>query len=107
MTAKARDLHRRPLDGDELAAFDAALFDPPRAGARAQALAFASSSLRRVVAISCNAATFARDARILLDGGFAIEQGAPMDQFRNSPHVEIAASFRRTAVKKSTRRLLG
>src|SRR5271165_111092 len=92
---------------DELAAFDGVLFDPPRAGAEAQAREFAASALKLVVAISCNAATFARDARILVDGGFGIETVTPLDQFRSSPHVEIAAVFRRKSAKPRARRLLG
>jgi len=106
VVAEVRDLVRRPLRADELAAFDAALFDPPRAGAEAQAQAFAESALRLVVAISCNAVTFARDARILVSGGFRFETVTPLDQFRYSPHVEIAAVFRREAPKKRARRLL-
>ncbi len=106
VTAEARDLFRRPLSAAELAPFDAALFDPPRAGAEAQARAFADSRLPLVVAVSCNAETFARDARILIDGGFRISDVTPLDQFRYSPHVEIAAVFRRERAKTSARRLL-
>jgi 23S rRNA (uracil1939-C5)-methyltransferase len=105
--AETRDLFRRPLRVDELSSFDGALFDPPRAGAEAQAREFAASALPLVVAVSCNAATFARDARILVDGGFRIETLAPLDQFRFSPHVEIAAVFRRPRAKPRARRLLG
>jgi 23S rRNA (uracil1939-C5)-methyltransferase len=107
LRAETRDLFRRPLAADELARFDGALFDPPRAGAEAQARAFAESSLPLVVAISCNATTFARDARILIDGGFRIAWITPLDQFRYSPHVEIAALFRRPRTKSRVRRLLG
>ncbi len=107
LTAETRDLFRRPVSAGELASFDGALFDPPRAGAEAQAREFAASSLPLVVAVSCNATTFARDARILIDGGFRIETVAPLDQFRFSPHVEIAAVFRRPRVKPRGRRLLG
>jgi 23S rRNA (uracil1939-C5)-methyltransferase len=103
--AETRDLFRRPLRADELAAFDAALIDPPRAGALEQARAFAASALPLVASISCNAATFARDARILIDGGFQIESVTPLDQFRFSAHVEIAAVFRRPK-KARARRLL-
>ena len=87
-------------------AFDAALIDPPRAGALEQARALAASTLPLVVSISCNAATFARDARILIDGGFQIESVTPLDQFRFSAHVEIAAVFRRPKPKARARRLL-
>ena len=106
LEAEMRDLFRRPLRPDELAAFDAALIDPPRAGALEQARALAASALPLVVSISCNAATFARDARILIDGGFGIESMTPLDQFRFSAHVEIAAVFRRPKSKTRARRLL-
>jgi 23S rRNA (uracil1939-C5)-methyltransferase len=104
--AETRDLFRRPLRADELATFDAALVDPPRAGALEQARALAASTLPLVVSISCNAATFARDARILIDGGFQIESVTPLDQFRFSAHVEIAGVFRRLKPKARARRLL-
>ena len=107
LVATTRDLFQRPLRADELASFDGVLFDPPRAGAETQAREFAASSLRLVVAISCNAATFARDVRILVEGGFEIETVTPLDQFRSSPHVEIAAVFRRKTAKPRARRLLG
>jgi 23S rRNA (uracil1939-C5)-methyltransferase len=107
LVASTRDLFQRPLRVEELAPFDGVLFDPPRAGAEAQAREFAASALRLVVAISCDAATFARDARILVDGGFGIETVTPLDQFRSSPHVEIAAVFRRKGAKPRARRLLG
>ena len=106
LAAETRDLFRRPLRADELAAFDAALIDPPRAGALEQARALAASTLPLVVSISCNAATFARDARILIDGGFQVESVTPLDQFRFSAHVEIAAVFRRPKPKARTRRFL-
>jgi 23S rRNA (uracil1939-C5)-methyltransferase len=106
LRAETRDLFRRPLQAGELAAFDAALIDPPRAGALEQARALAASALPLIVSISCNAATFARDARILIDGGFQVESVAPLDQFRFSAHVEIAAVFRRRKRKTRARRLL-
>jgi 23S rRNA (uracil1939-C5)-methyltransferase len=106
LKAETRDLMRRPLRAEELAAFDAALIDPPRAGALEQALALAASALPLVVSISCNAASFARDARILVDGGFQVESVTPLDQFRFSTHVEIAAIFRRSRPKARGRRLL-
>jgi 23S rRNA (uracil1939-C5)-methyltransferase len=106
-STEARDLYRRPLSARELASFDAVLIDPPRAGALAQAREFAASALPLVVSISCNAATFARDARLLVDGGYLIEAVTPLDQFRFSPHVEIAAVFRRPRAKPRARRLLG
>ena len=106
LATETRDLFRRPLRTDELAAFDAALIDPPRAGALEQARALAAAHLPLVVSISCNAATFARDARILIDGGFQIESVTPLDQFRFSAHVEIAAVFRRPKLRARARRLL-
>ena len=107
LAAETRDLFRRPLRAQELASFDAALIDPPRAGAGPQARELAASVVPLVVSISCNAATFARDARILIDGGYRIEIVTPLDQFRFSPHVEIAAVFRRPSAKTRARRLLG
>jgi 23S rRNA (uracil1939-C5)-methyltransferase len=106
LQAETRDLFRRPLQPQELAAFDAALIDPPRAGAIEQARALAASTLPLVVSISCNAETFARDARILVEGGFQVESVTPLDQFRFSAHVEIAAVFRRPKPKARARRLL-
>ena len=93
--AQARDLFRRPLMPLELKRFDAVVFDPPRQGAEAQARQIAASKVSRVVAVSCNAATFARDARILIDGGYRLSAVTPVDQFRYSPHVEIVARFDR------------
>ena len=90
-----RDLERRPLSPSELEDFGAVVFDPPRAGAGAQARALAASKVPRVVAISCNPATFARDARILLDGGYRLDWVQPVDQFLWSPHLELAAAFHR------------
>jgi 23S rRNA (uracil1939-C5)-methyltransferase len=106
LSLETRDLFRRPLRTDELARFDAALVDPPRAGALEQARALAASALPLVVSISCNAATFARDAHVLVDGGYEIATVTPLDQFRFSPHVEIAAVFRRPRRKARARRLL-
>ncbi len=93
--AEARDLFRRPLVPQELRDYDAVVFDPPRQGAEAQARQLAASKIPVVVAVSCNVATFARDARILIDGGFRIEGVTPVDQFRHTPHVELVARFRR------------
>jgi 23S rRNA (uracil1939-C5)-methyltransferase len=106
LKVETRDLFRRPLQAHELAAFDAALIDPPRAGALEQARALAVSALPLVVSISCDAASFARDARILIDGGFHLESVTPLDQFRFSAHVEIAAVFHRSRPKARPRRLL-
>ncbi len=95
ITALQRDLEHEPLSMLELARFDAAVFDPPRAGAAAQAQEFARSRLARVVAVSCNAATFARDARTLTGAGFRLERVVPVDQFVFSPHIELVAWFGR------------
>ncbi|QZO00895.1 class I SAM-dependent RNA methyltransferase [Chenggangzhangella methanolivorans] len=95
VTAEARDLFRRPLTSSELSRFDAVVFDPPRAGAEAQARQLAASKVRTVVAVSCNAVTLARDAAILIAGGYRLERAVPIDQFRHSAHVETVATFRR------------
>ncbi|MBL8905838.1 MAG: class I SAM-dependent RNA methyltransferase [Rhizobiales bacterium] len=88
-----RDLYREPLIARELNAFDGVVFDPPRAGAEAQARELARSSVRRVVAVSCDATTFARDASILVAGGYRLSAVTPVDQFLWSPHVEIVGDF--------------
>jgi 23S rRNA (uracil1939-C5)-methyltransferase len=93
--AEGRDLFRRPLMPQELRDFDAVVFDPPRQGAQAQVERLAASKIPVVVAVSCNVATFARDARILIDGGYRIEGVTPVDQFRHTPHVELIARFAR------------
>ncbi|MGJ0509144.1 MAG: class I SAM-dependent RNA methyltransferase [Methylocystis sp.] len=104
----ARDLFARPLTAQELAPFDCVVFDPPRAGAPTQAMEIARSPLRRVVAVSCNAQSFARDAAILVNGGFAAKNITPVDQFRYAPHVEIVAVFSRgEGQKRPKRSLLG
>jgi 23S rRNA (uracil1939-C5)-methyltransferase len=90
-----RDLMREPLSRQELNAFDAVVFDPPRAGAFAQTQALARSKVPRVVAVSCNPETFARDARALIDGGYRLTRVVPVDQFVFSPHVELVAWFTR------------
>ena len=91
--AEARDLFRRPLMAQELRDYDTVVFDPPRQGAQAQAQQLAASKIPVVVAVSCNVATFARDARILVDGGYRLEGVTPVDQFRHTPHVELVARF--------------
>jgi 23S rRNA (uracil1939-C5)-methyltransferase len=95
VTAETRDLDRRPLPASDLDNFDAVVFDPPRPGAKRQSEEIARSKVRRVVAVSCNPASFARDARILTDGGYRIESVTPLDQFLWSPHVEVIAVFRK------------
>ncbi|MCP5372382.1 MAG: class I SAM-dependent RNA methyltransferase [Hyphomicrobiales bacterium] len=92
--ADCRDLDQRPLTARELEKFDAAVFDPPRAGAAAQAAEMAAAGgLATVVAVSCNPATFARDARTLVDGGFRLRQVTPVDQFPWSAHLEVVGEF--------------
>jgi 23S rRNA (uracil1939-C5)-methyltransferase len=91
--AETRDLFRRPLVPQELRDYDAIVFDPPRQGALAQAKQLAASAVPVVVAVSCNAATFARDARLLVDGGYKCDVVTPVDQFRHTPHVELVARF--------------
>lgn len=95
LTAERRDLFEHPLGQKELKRFAAVVFDPPRAGAQAQAAALAAHGPGVVVAVSCNPATFARDARLLVDGGYAMEAVTPVDQFPWAAHVEVVAVFRR------------
>ena len=95
LTGERRDIEARPLTADELAGFDAVVFDPPRAGAKAQSAVLAASAVPRVVAVSCNPASFARDARLLVDGGYRLARVQPIDQFVWSPHVELVAWFER------------
>ena len=93
--AAARDLFRRPFMAAELKAFDAVVFDPPRQGAEAQARELSLSKVPTIVAVSCDAASFARDARILVEGGYQLGTVTPVDQFRYSAHVELVAKFER------------
>jgi 23S rRNA (uracil1939-C5)-methyltransferase len=93
--ALVRDLFRRPFIAAELNEFEAVVFDPPRQGAEAQARELARSAVPVVVAVSCEAMTFARDARILVDGGYRLRAVTPVDQFRYSHHVEVVARFER------------
>ncbi len=97
---KVRDLLREPLSRQELADFDCAVFDPPRAGAEAQARMLARSAVTRVVAVSCNPGTLARDLRILVDGGFEIERVQPVDQFLFSGHIECVAHLAKPRLRK-------
>ncbi len=92
---RARDLFQEPMSRKELEPFDLVVFDPPRAGAKDQALMLAKSKVPVVVAVSCNPATLARDLRILIDGGYRLESATPVDQFLYSPHVETVAVLRR------------
>ena len=103
MTVEHRDLYRRPLDVEELKRFDAVILDPPRAGAEQQARALAASDVQRIAYVSCNPATFARDARMLVDDGYALDWVRPVGQFRWSTHVELAACFTRGGTDRSRR----
>jgi len=93
--ARTRDLFRQPLPAAGLKDLDAVIFDPPRQGAQAQAREIAASKMPLVIAVSCSAGTFARDARILVDAGYRLTRVTPVDQFRYSPHVEIVARLER------------
>lgn len=95
VTAKRRDLFREALVPVELKGIDAVVFDPPRAGAEAQARELAKSAVPVVVAVSCEPRTFARDAAILIAGGYRLETLTPVDQFAWSMHVELVGVFRR------------
>ena len=90
-----RDLDRHPLGAGELGSHDAVVFDPPAGGARPQAGELARSRVARIAAISCNPATFARDARLLIDGGYDLVRVVPVDQFVWSADVEVVGLFAR------------
>jgi 23S rRNA (uracil1939-C5)-methyltransferase len=93
VTAEARDLFKRPLLAHELNAFDVIVLDPPRAGAEAQMREIATSKVAKVVSVSCNPASFARDAGILAAAGFTLQSVTPVDQFKYSAHVEMVGIF--------------
>jgi 23S rRNA (uracil1939-C5)-methyltransferase len=93
--AYARDLFRAPLSAKELARYDAVVLNPPRAGAKAQAEALAGSKVPKIVMVSCNPGTCARDLRILVDGGYRMTRIVPVDQFLYSPHIELVARLER------------
>ena len=93
VTHEVRDLYRRPLEPDEFKGVEAVVIDPPRAGAEAQSHTLAKSKVPVIAAVSCNPATFARDAKILIAGGYKLNWVQVVDQFRWSPHVELAAQF--------------
>jgi 23S rRNA (uracil1939-C5)-methyltransferase len=95
IATQVRDLFRRPLAARELAAYQAVVFDPPRQGAQAQARELAASRVPLIVAVSCNPATFTRDAAILVAAGYRLARVTPVDQFRYSAHVELVARFER------------
>ena len=95
MQVEHRDLYRRPLDEAELKVFDAVILDPPRAGAEQQVASLGRSSVERIAYASCNPATFGRDAKTLVEGGYRIAWIKPVGQFRWSTHVELVACFSR------------
>lgn len=95
VTAERRNLFKRPLTVAELDKFDGVVLDPPRAGALEQAQTLAGTKLKRVVYVSCNAETFARDAKVLIAGGMTLRRLMPVDQFLWSDHIELAALFAR------------
>jgi 23S rRNA (uracil1939-C5)-methyltransferase len=100
VTVETRDLFRRPLLAPELNGFGAVVMDPPRAGAEAQARQLAASQVPLVVSVSCDAGTFARDAAILIEGGYRLEHVVPVDQFKHTPHVELVGVLRRDGAKR-------
>lgn len=95
--AVTRDLFRDPLMPEDMAEFDAVVIDPPRAGAKAQAEQLSQSDVPVIAFVSCNPVTFARDARILMTGGYDMEWITVVDQFRWSPHIEVVAKFVKSA----------
>lgn len=102
ITTERRDLFRRPLLAAELDRFDAIVLDPPRAGAQAQMQRIAESKVATVISVSCDSGSFARDAAILIAGGYALEWASPVDQFKYSAHLEMVGVFRK---EKPRRRL--
>ena len=93
VTTEKRDLFRRPLLKDELRRFDAAIIDPPRAGAEAQMIALTEARVPHIASVSCNPVTFARDSAILIRAGYKLARVDVVDQFRWSPHVELIGAF--------------
>ena len=93
VTTEVRDLFKLPLTPLELKPFDGVALDPPRAGAEAQARILAKSAVATIAYVSCDAASFARDAAILVAGGYRIGPVTPIDQFLWSSHIELVAGF--------------
>ena len=91
VSIEKRDLFRRPLMTSELKNYDAVVFDPPRAGAEFQCKELARSTVKKIVAVSCNPLTLARDLALLTEGGYRVTRVTPVDQFLWSPHVEAVA----------------
>ncbi|WP_299139759.1 class I SAM-dependent RNA methyltransferase [uncultured Tateyamaria sp.] len=103
VTTETRDLFRRPLMPDELARFDAAVIDPPRAGAAAQIAELTQAKIETIAYVSCNPQTFVRDAKTLCDAGYSLDWVQPVDQFRWSAHVELVAAFRLAHIRDQRR----
>ena len=97
LTVFDRNLFESPLTHEELNEFDAVVMNPPRAGAEAQTKEIAKSNCRQLIYISCNADSFARDTKMLLDSGFTLKNVTPVDQFTWTPHIEIMAYFERAS----------
>jgi len=95
LSVEHRDLAQRPLRSAELAGFDGVVLDPPRVGAEAMAQALAASAVPRVMMVSCDPVSFARDARILVDGGYRLARVVPVDQFVWTAEIELCATFDR------------
>ncbi len=95
ISVQVRDLDRRPLLAQDLKSIDVVLFDPPRAGAAVQCGEIGRSKAARVIGVSCNPATFARDAAMLVEAGFTLDRVLPVDQFLWSPHIELVGVFSR------------
>ncbi len=95
ITAASQDLFVNPLVPAELNEYDAIVFDPPRAGAEAQCRNIAKSKVKTVIAVSCDVQTFARDAKILIGGGYILKEVTPVDQFKYTPHLEVVGAFTR------------
>ncbi|MEN3930253.1 RNA methyltransferase [Microvirga sp. W0021] len=105
ISTETRDLFRRPLLKPELESYDCIVMDPPRAGAEAQARQIAGANVPRIVSVSCDPGTFARDAAIMINGGYTLEQVIPVDQFTYSTHVETVSLFTKQIKKKLRRRI--
>ena len=103
VTVRRRDLFQNPLAPRELDLFGAVVFDPPASGARAQAEAIAASRVGKVVGVSCNPATLARDARILIDGGYRLERVVPVDQFLFSAEIEAGCDVFALSIASAVR----
>jgi 23S rRNA (uracil1939-C5)-methyltransferase len=95
VSVEHRDLYRRPETSEELKSFDGVVLDPPRAGATEQITQIAQSTVPKIAYVSCNPATFARDAKTLVAAGYRLDWIQPVGQFRWSTHIELAAAFSR------------